>query len=84
MKLRSVRSTEQEFKTCSIVINYLFDDNTIAALMELKWWDLPEDELRDLLPDLVYGRLDKVLARKQISDTVREVLSKYFPKLNIF
>lgn len=30
MKLRSMRGTEQEFKTCSIVINYLFDDNTIA------------------------------------------------------
>ena len=55
-----------------------FDDKTIAALMELKWWDLPEDELRDLLPDLVYGRLEQVLARKQVSDAVREILSKYF------
>jgi virginiamycin A acetyltransferase len=62
------------------VIKKRFDDKTAGALMELKWWDLPEDELRDLLPDLVYGRLDKVLARKQISDTVREVLSKYFPE----
>lgn len=29
-KLRSIRKTEQEFSTYSIVINYLFDDNTIA------------------------------------------------------
>jgi len=28
--LRSVRGTDQEFTTYSIVINYLFDDNTIA------------------------------------------------------
>ena len=56
-----------------------FDDKTIAALTELKWWDLPEEELRALLPDLVYGRLEKVLERKQISDSVREILSKYFP-----
>ena len=48
--------------------------------MELKWWDLPDDELRILLPDLVYGRLEKVLERKQISDAVREILSKYFPE----
>ena len=57
-----------------------FDDKTIEALMELKWWDLPEDQLRDLLPDLVYGRLEQVLARKQVSDTVREILSKHFPQ----
>ena len=57
-----------------------FDDKTIEALMELKWWDLPEDQLRDLLPDLVYGRLEQVLARKQVSDTVREILTKHFPQ----
>ena len=62
------------------VIKKRFDDQTIAALMELKWWDLPEEEINILLPDLVYGRLDKVLARKQISDAVRAVLSKYFPE----
>ena len=57
-----------------------FDGKTIEALMELKWWDLPEDQLRDLLPDLVYGRLEQVLARKQVSDTVREILSRHFPQ----
>ena len=62
------------------IIKKRFDDRTIEALMELKWWDLPDDELRILLPDLVYGRLEKVLERKQVSDQVREILSRHFPE----
>ncbi len=62
------------------IIKKRFDDKTIAALLELKWWDLPEEEINVYLPDLVYGRLDQVLARKEISDTVRCILSKHFPK----
>ena len=37
------------------MIRKRFDDETIEKLLELKWWDLPDDELRILLPDLVYG-----------------------------
>lgn len=59
-------------------IKQRFDDKTVAALMELKWWDLPEEELVGLVPDLVYGRLEQVLLRKKLSDTVRRVLEKYF------
>ena len=32
------------------VVKYRFDEATIADLLDVKWWDLPEDVLRTLLP----------------------------------
>lgn len=56
------------------VIRKRFDDATVEALLELQWWDLPEGELKDLLPDLVHGNLERVLARKLIRDATKTVL----------
>ena len=38
-----------------------FDDDTIAKLMALKWWDLPDAEIRDFLPELINGHIDACL-----------------------
>jgi virginiamycin A acetyltransferase len=35
-----------------------FDEETIAKLLEVKWWDLPDEEVEKLLPDLVAGNVD--------------------------
>ena len=32
------------------IVKYRFDAETIAALLEVKWWDLPDDVLRTLIP----------------------------------
>jgi len=53
-----------------------FDDETVAKLLELKWWDLPEEELCDLLPYLVHGKLEEALSKKMVNDTARMVLER--------
>ena len=32
------------------VVKYRFDPETIAALLEVKWWNLPDDFIRTLVP----------------------------------
>lgn len=34
-------------------IRYRFDKETIARLLELKWWDKPVDEIRAMIPELL-------------------------------
>ena len=52
-----------------------FDDATIAELLELKWWELPEEELNVLLPSLVHGDLKGVFQRKAIYEAAKSALS---------
>ena len=40
-----------------------FDDETIAGLLEVRWWDLPDEEVEKLLPDLVAGNVDSFLEK---------------------
>ncbi len=35
-----------------------FDDQTIARLLELRWWDWPQEKIRRNLPALTSGRID--------------------------
>lgn len=37
-----------------------FDDDLIALLQELKWWDFPPEQLADFLPHLVSPDLEKL------------------------
>ena len=39
-----------------------FDDDLIELLLRLKWWDLPDEELADILPLLCSPDLDAVKA----------------------
>ena len=57
------------------VIKKRFDDELIDILLKLKWWDLPSEELLDLLPtlcdprlDIVREKLKEMLALKETAD----------------
>ena len=45
------------------VIKKRFDDETIAKLLELKWWNLPDEEVEKLLPDLIEGNVEAFLEK---------------------
>ena len=42
------------------VIRKRFDDELIEVLEEVKWWDLPADEINELIPVLSCSDLEKV------------------------
>ncbi len=37
-----------------------FDEDTIARLLELRWWDWPEERIRENIPAIQAGRLDQL------------------------
>ena len=51
-----------------------FDDATIEKLLELKWWDLPDEEVNILLPSLVHGDMEGVFMRKAIYEIAKQIL----------
>lgn len=51
-----------------------FDDATIEKLLELRWWDLPEEEVSILLPSLVHGDLEGTLLHKAVYEAVKRIL----------
>ena len=40
-----------------------FDDKTIDAMLRIRWWDWPFEEIQKSLPDIMNGKIDK-LGRK--------------------
>ena len=61
MSEEQVRAIEPE----DILSNTMLpaDEETIAKLLEVKWWDLPDEEVEKLLPDLVQGNMDSLIAK---------------------
>lgn len=53
-----------------------FDDKTIKKLLELKWWDMPDEEVRDFLPQLIDGNIDEVLEKYLLSQAARKIVKK--------
>lgn len=47
-----------------------FDDDTIALLEELQWWDLPPEELTKIIPVLCDINMERA------KNTLREFLNK--------
>ena len=45
------------------VIRKRFDEETIARLLEVRWWDLPDEEVEKLLPDIVQGNVDSLIEK---------------------
>ena len=45
------------------VVRKRFDEETIAKLLEVKWWDLPDEEVEKLLPDIVQGNMDSLIEK---------------------
>ena len=58
------------------VIRKRFSDEVIEQLLELKWWDLPDEQVKDLVPFMMDGDLDGVLEKKWLSDTARTILKR--------
>jgi acetyltransferase-like isoleucine patch superfamily enzyme len=44
------------------VIRYRFDEEQIAALLEIRWWDWPESEIREAVPMLAGKSVDDFIA----------------------
>lgn len=48
------------------IIRYRFDPETIAALMEISWWDWPDDRVRMNLPLLMQGDIEKFIEQHRL------------------
>lgn len=44
------------------VVRRRFDDATVERLLALAWWDWPPEQVMEAIPDLVHGRLDRLMA----------------------
>ncbi len=54
-----------------------FDDKTIARLEELKWWDLPDEVVKKLLPMLIQEKdINKVCDAIFVARTVYEIMDR--------
>jgi len=47
------------------VIRYRFDDETIAKLLKLKWWEWTEEEVKDVMPLICSDNIEDLLALKK-------------------
>jgi acetyltransferase-like isoleucine patch superfamily enzyme len=45
------------------VVRYRFDDETIERLLEIKWWDWPEDKVRENVKLVCSGSVGEFVAR---------------------
>ena len=48
------------------IIRYRFDDGTIAALLEARWWDLPRERIATLIPLLQSDRIKELVAAVKV------------------
>jgi acetyltransferase-like isoleucine patch superfamily enzyme len=51
------------------VIRYRFDEETIAALLEVQWWDLPREKIATLIPLLQSDRIRELIAAAKVLRT---------------
>lgn len=57
------------------VIRKRFDDDTIAKLMEIRWWDLPDDDVRKIAPDLIDGKIDAVYEQVKLLRAANKIVA---------
>jgi hypothetical protein len=43
------------------IIRYRFSEEQIAALLEIKWWDWPEEEIREAVPYIASEDIDRFI-----------------------
>ena len=48
------------------IIRYRFDDETIAALLNSRWWDLPRERIATLIPLLQSDRVKELIAAVRV------------------
>src|SRR5919112_1299826 len=51
------------------VIRYRFDEETIAALLDAKWWELPREKIATLIPLLQSDRFRELVAAVKVLRT---------------
>jgi carbonic anhydrase/acetyltransferase-like protein (isoleucine patch superfamily) len=51
------------------VIRFRFDEETIAALLDAKWWDLPREKIATLIPLLQSDRIRELIAAVKVLRT---------------
>jgi len=51
------------------VIRYRFDEETIAALLNAQWWDLPREKIATLIPLLQSDRIRELIAAVKVLRT---------------
>lgn len=44
------------------IVRYRFDEEQIAALLEIRWWDWPKDKVREAVPLLAADNVDAFIA----------------------
>lgn len=49
------------------VIRKRFDDRTVAMLLEMKWWDWPDERLKGAMPLLTSGNVEELYRSWQVS-----------------
>ncbi len=59
-----------------------YDDETIAKLLELKWWDLPDEDVREILPDLISNNIDAVVEKGEMLK-LKRLIVKCLKDMNI-
>ncbi len=42
------------------VVRRRFDEATVARLLDLAWWDWPVERVTEAIPDLVFGRMERL------------------------
>ncbi|CAM5455544.1 serine O-acetyltransferase [Thauera mechernichensis] len=47
------------------LIRMRFDDATVTRLLELKWWQWPEERILQFIPDLLSGDIEGFLSKTE-------------------
>ncbi len=48
------------------VIRFRFDEKLVAALLEVRWWDLPRERIASLIPLLQSDRIPELIAAVKV------------------
>ena len=64
------------------IVRKRYDDETIAKLLELKWWDMPDEDVREILPDLISNNIDAVVEKGEMLK-LKRLIVKCLKDMNI-
>jgi acetyltransferase-like isoleucine patch superfamily enzyme len=53
------------------VVRYRFDDETIERLLEIKWWDWPDDKVRENVAQICSGAIDQFIRQHGVASRSR-------------
>lgn len=65
------------------IVRYRFEENQIVALLGLRWWDWPEDKVREHLPSLCSSDIAAACRVAMADDSLRPYVGDLGPMLQI-